>query len=45
MYERLKRLYEDGRITQEQLKNAVDRGWITEEQYEEIIGGKANGNS
>ena len=45
MYERLKRLYEDGRITQEQLKNAVERDWITEEQYEEIIGGKANGNS
>ena len=38
MYERLKRLYDDGRITQTQLRNAVDKGWITAEEYAEIVG-------
>ncbi len=37
MYNRLKRLYEQGRITQEQLRKAVDYGWITAEEYETII--------
>lgn len=39
MYERLKRLYNEGRLTQEELHNAVDKGWITEEQYIEIVEG------
>ena len=39
MYERLKRLYNEGRLTKEGLENAVARGWITEEQMQEIIGG------
>lgn len=38
MYDRLKRLYLEGKLTQEQLHRAVDNGWITEEQYQEIIG-------
>lgn len=38
MYERLKRLYNEGRLTKAQLKNAITKGWITEEQYEEITG-------
>ncbi len=40
MYNRLKRLYEAGRLTKEQLHKAVDNGWITEEEYQEIIGEK-----
>lgn len=39
MYETLKRLYEENRLTQEGLQNAVTKGWITEEQYQTIIGG------
>lgn len=38
MYERLKRLYNEGRITQNQLRNAIDKGWITAEEYAEIVG-------
>lgn len=37
MYERLKRLYNEGKIDTEGLRRAVDKGWITEEQMEEII--------
>lgn len=40
MYNRLKRLYDEGRITQEKLRKAVDLGWITAEEYMEIVGGK-----
>lgn len=36
MYKRLKRLYEEGRLTQEELQNAVVKGWITNEQLQEI---------
>lgn len=39
MFERLKRLYNTGKITIEELHNAVDNGWITEEQFIEIIAG------
>ena len=38
MFERLKKLYDEGRITKAGLKNAVRKGWITEEQYTEITG-------
>lgn len=41
MYNRLKRLYDTGRITQAQLRKAVDNGWITEGEYKEIIGEEA----
>ena len=37
MFERLKRLYTDGKITQEGINNAVTKGWITQEQANEII--------
>lgn len=38
MFDRLKRLYDEGRITQVQVRNAVDLGWITAEEYMEIVG-------
>lgn len=38
MYERLKRLYAEDRISNSELAKAVERGWITEEQKQEIIG-------
>lgn len=34
----LKRLYEAGRLTKEQIKDRVCTGTITEEEYKEIIG-------
>lgn len=36
MYERLKRLYEEGRLDEKGIWAAVDKGWITEEQAIEI---------
>lgn len=36
--ESLKRLYDQGRITQEQLADRVEKGTITIEEYNEIIG-------
>ena len=36
MYERLKRLYLEGRLTDAQLDNAVLKGWITSEQAQKI---------
>ncbi len=41
MFERLKRLYDTGRIDIEELDNAVDIGWITEEERDMIIGENA----
>ena len=38
MFERLKKLYKEERITKAGLKNAVIRGWITAAQYQEITG-------
>ena len=38
MYERLKRLYEEGRVDKAGLVNAVDKGLITKEQYTSITG-------
>lgn len=38
MYDRLKYLYESGRINEAQLAVAVSKGWITEQQKNEIIG-------
>lgn len=39
MFDRLKKLYDEERITAEGLQNAVTKGWITQEQMEIIIGG------
>ena len=38
MFNRLKRLYEEGKIGESELDNAVSKGWITEEQKYEIMG-------
>lgn len=38
MFERLLKLYLEGRITIQDLDAAVEKGWITEEQKELIIG-------
>lgn len=40
MFERLKRLYKEGRISEAGIWNAVEQGWITAEQAEEIISGE-----
>lgn len=41
MYKRLKRLYQQGRLTDEALQTAVEiRGWITEDEKEKIIASK-----
>ena len=36
--ESIKRLYEQGRLTDEQLSQRVEKGTITLEEYNEIIG-------
>ena len=38
MFERLNRLYHEGKIGEAELNNAVAKGWITEEQKNEIMG-------
>lgn len=40
MYKKVKRLYDLGLYTAEQVKDFADRGKITPEQYEEITGEK-----
>jgi hypothetical protein len=37
MYNRLLTLYQEGRLTEQMLSNAVKKGWITEEQKQQII--------
>lgn len=39
MFERLKRLYREGKLTKAQLEKAVEKGWITREQWKEIVKG------
>lgn len=41
MYDNVKRLYIEGRLTDKGLDNAVTRGWVTTEQADEIIATKA----
>ena len=38
MFERLKTLYDAGRITGDGIANAVTRGWITQVQADDILG-------
>lgn len=38
MFNRIKRLYDQGKLDKNGVKNAVLRGWITEDQYKEITG-------
>lgn len=40
MKARLSRLYHTGKITQEELRRAIDKGWIDEFDYAEIVGGQ-----
>ena len=37
MFERLKRLYNEGKIDEAGLESAVEKGWITEEQKIQIM--------
>lgn len=37
MFERLKRLYDTGKLNEQGILNAVTKGWITAEQAEEIL--------
>jgi len=37
MYETLLRLWQEGKMTEQGLDNAVAKGWITEEQKREIM--------
>lgn len=37
MFETLKRLYREGKLTLLGLDNAVTKGWITEQQKNEIV--------
>lgn len=38
MFERLKRLYDSGKLTKDGLKNAVAKGLITADDYSKITG-------
>ena len=38
MFERIKRLYNTGKLTKSGVKNAVVKGWITEAEYQTITG-------
>lgn len=38
MFERLKRLYVEGRIDTAAIERAVTNGWITRDQADEILG-------
>jgi len=40
MFERLKKLYTEGKLTAEGVRNAVAKGWITDEQAQEILNPK-----
>lgn len=40
MFERLRRLYTDGKLTVDKLSNAVILGWITDSQKQEILTGR-----
>ena len=37
MFERLKRLYNAGKLDEQGILNAVAKGWITQEQAQEIL--------
>ena len=37
MFERLKRLFNEGKIDEAGIRNAITKGWLTEEQANEIL--------
>lgn len=45
MFDRLKRLYDDGRINRAGLMSAVAKGWLTEDEFLEIVGNEAEGDA
>lgn len=44
MYNRLKKLFNNNRLTEKELDNAVTKGWITDAEKAEIISGKGTEN-
>ena len=44
MFERLKRLYDNGQLDETGINNAVKKGWITQEQADEITNPKNDKN-
>lgn len=38
MYKRLKKLFQEGRLSVEELEYAQKKGWITDDQFQEIKG-------
>lgn len=41
MFENIKRLYNEGKLSDDGLIKAIDKGWITEEERDLIIEGGA----
>lgn len=39
MFETLKRLYQEKRLTEQGLRKAVDKGWISQERMEALTNG------
>ena len=42
LIESLKRLYESGRVTKDQLSKRVEKGIISQQDYDYIVGEQAN---
>ena len=42
MEERLRRLYNEGKLAVQELENAISKGWLTEEQFNDIVNKGAN---
>ncbi len=42
LVESLKRLYESGRVTKEQLDKRAEKGIISQQEYDYIVGEQAN---
>ena len=42
MFERLKRLYNEGKLDEAAIRNAVTKGWLTEAQAEEILSSRGD---
>lgn len=45
MFERLKRLYNEGKLDAQGIENAVVKGWITQEQADEILAEPESGDA
>lgn len=37
MFEAIKKLYQQGKLTEAGINNAITKGWITQEQAQEIL--------